>query len=995
MALTFTNKAVGEMKSRILDSLYLFGQENPENRGPLFKELCRALGISPQQLQQRSRSLLQRILHNYSFFEISTIDKFNHKIIKTFARDLQLSQNFEVELDTELLLQEAVGRVLERAGKEEALTNALIAFSLEKIAEDKSWDISRDLVEIGKLLFQEDHAENLEKLTGKEIADFKEIQKKILDQIKKLEVAAQTISETVLQEIHDQGFEPDDFPRKTLPNHFNKILGQTFETKVLYANKLEEALVNGKILKASDKRDSTILCAQILEHYNAIKRLLFQRNYLKNCYGNIVPLSLLNEIGKELKQIELDKEVIPISALNSLLSKEVKNQPAPFIYERMGEKYRHYFIDEFQDTSKLQWENLVPLISNALESVNDTNEQGSLFLVGDVKQAIYRWRGGKAEQLLNLINLNSNPFYVAPELFALETNWRSHSQIIDFNNRFFGTISPYFKNGAYQQLFTESSQKTNDKNGGLVHISFLDSNSPNKDMAFCAQTLERIREVKNHNFDYGDICILVRKNDHGTLLANYLSENQVPVVSSESLLLKNDRVVVFLIALLQYLDNPSHQEAVFQLLLFLSSGQEHRHAFIASHKDNLDDLLFNRFDFNVALLKSETTLTILDHAITKFDLVNESQAYLIFLLDEALEMEQKEGPGINSFLKHWERKKDKLSITAPEQMEAVKIMTIHKSKGLEFPVVLFPFANAMINDPRKQKKAWVAATAKEATLELPHLLVNYKKEMMEYNAVAAQTYVEELDKTELDALNVLYVAMTRAEKALYVISERSKPIASLEQCNSYSDLLQYYVQDAAISEIETGNYVIGSLPNQLEADKLPSHTKTIQFKNRSEKGTSFEISTRSVQLWDDSRRESVEMGNLIHFAMSKVGTKEDVPKVINEITSTGELPIESAPYVAQKMKEIVGHPQLSSFYSTSYEVRNEQELLLTSGKILRPDRIMLRNNKASVIDYKTGKKAPSHKEQIVSYADALKDMGYTIEHIIIIYIDNQITPLFL
>lgn len=381
LAITFTNKAVDEMKTRILGNLYAFGQNSvPEKQKVLFQSLCDELNLTEEQLRQRSKLILKRILHNYSFFEISTIDKFNHKIIKTFARDLHLSQNFEIELNTDLLLEEAVGRLLERAGNDEKLTEVLIAFSLEKIDDDKSWNITYDLVEIGKLLFQENHAEHINPLREKSIGDFQDIQKRIASESNAIEEKVKQLAQIVLQEMEHQGFDFADFPRQTLPNHFKKMIDGELDPKKLYAAKtLEPNLVEGKLLKASDKRDVSNLAVTILENYLTIKQLIYRHSYLQNIYGNIVPMTVLNEIAKEIKNIELDRDIIPISSLNAILSKEIKNQPVPFIYERMGEKYRHYFIDEFQDTSKMQWENLVPLIGNALESENEKNERGSLF----------------------------------------------------------------------------------------------------------------------------------------------------------------------------------------------------------------------------------------------------------------------------------------------------------------------------------------------------------------------------------------------------------------------------------------------------------------------------------------------------------------------------------------------------------------------------------------------------------------------------------------
>nr|WP_299214629.1 UvrD-helicase domain-containing protein [uncultured Allomuricauda sp.] len=993
LAITFTNKAVGEMKTRILDNLHAFGSD--KNQGTLFHEICQDLSLSAEQLQQRSKTVLKRILHNYSFFEVSTIDKFNHKIIKTFARELQLSQNFEVELDVELLLEEAVGHLLERAGTDKELTQVLLAFSLEKIDDDKSWNISYDLVEIGKLLFQENHSGHVEKLLTKSISDFQQIQKNITLQIKVIENNIGIEAQKVLQEIENQGFDSSDFPRQTLPKHFRKIIDGEFGIKMLYNNKLEQNLLENKVLKAADKRDATHLTSIVLENFLSIKKSIYKRSYFKNIYGNIVPLTLLNEIAKEIKNIEIERDVIPISSLNSLLSKEIKNQPVPFIYERMGEKYRHYFIDEFQDTSKMQWDNLIPLIGNALESENEKKESGSLFLVGDVKQAIYRWRGGRAEQFLNLINLKSHPFVVAPNINTLDTNWRSYSEIVQFNNSFFTLVAPFLKGEDYKNLFLEGcNQKPNNKSGGFVQLSFLDNNINDKEEAYCNEVLKTIDEVISKKYFFSDICILVRDNNKGMLLANFLSEKEIPIISSDSLLLNNNEKVRFLISLLKVMDDFNDTEARYETLMFLAKKE--KHDFISSNIDNLEELFSTTYGFHLNSLKGQSVFTILEKAIIQFDLSVNTAAYLSFLMDEVLIVEKRNGPGLHSFLKYWEKKKASLSITAPDNVNAVKIMTIHKAKGLEFPIVIFPFANAIIDDKRKKKKSWVPKVNDEHDFGLDEFLINTNQEMLHYNQITADVYIDEVKKTELDAMNVLYVALTRAEKALYVISEVSKNSPSLMNATSYSDLFYCYLQNQEVPKNDQEVYAFGvALENNATASASSTKNLHISYLTRQKEDPGFTISTKSSHLWDDEKREAIEMGNLIHFALSNIITSDDIPHAIEKLQLSGHIPEDATNYLKEKILGVVNHPELKRYFSDEYQILNEQEILTIDGGSLRPDRIAIKNNEATIIDYKTGKTSPSHKEQITQYADVLKEMDFEIKHTIIVYIDHQINPVFL
>ena len=462
------------MKQRILGSLYEFSTiHSPGEAKPLFVDLMNELNIDLQTLRSKAKKTLKDILHNYGYFDISTIDKFTHRLIRTFAKDLKLTQNFEVVLDTDLLLAEAVDKLLEKVGREDKLTQVLLAFASDKINEDKSWDISFDLNKIGRLLFNETNEAHLKGIRDKGIDDFLTLKKVLNSKIGQLESKSIELARGVLDSIAENGLDVKDFSRETLPNHFKKIIAREFEASKLYTNKLGENLNEGKVLKSGIVPVNVGLIPQIHSEYLLLKSYIYERAFLKNILHQIVPLTVLNAIQKEVQAIQVDRGQLSISEFNTIISDEIKNQPAPFIYERLGEKYRHYFIDEFQDTSTLQWNNLIPLIGNALEGEDQQGNTGSLFLVGDAKQAIYRWRGGKAEQFLSLIDTTSNPFVVPPYVLDLPSNYRSHEEIIKFNNAFFTSSSPFMEKASYTELFKNGNQqKSNTKKRG-IRTNFL------------------------------------------------------------------------------------------------------------------------------------------------------------------------------------------------------------------------------------------------------------------------------------------------------------------------------------------------------------------------------------------------------------------------------------------------------------------------------------------------------------------------------------------
>ena len=380
LALTFTNKAVAEMKNRILDSLHNFGNPKTDKaHDPLFRELAIELGFSKQELERRASLTLKLLLHNYNFFEVSTIDKFTYRVIKTFAKDLRISQNFEVELNGEILLEEAIGQLLQDLDENEGLKKVLIEFSLEKVDADKSWNIVYDLKNIGKLIFNENHHHHLQHLKNKSIQDFGLLKRFILKKQQTLFSKTSNLAQKALDTIYDHNFDDTDFSRQTLPNHFKKIRAGE-RSKKLYDNKLEDGLINGSLLLKKVEKDGTQLFIQLLNIYLEIKNSIYEYLFFKNAYANVLPLTVLNEISKKVSLIQKEKESLHISEFNKLISKEISNQPVPYIYERLGERYRHYFIDEFQDTSKMQWENLVPLIGNALETEDLNGEKGTLLL---------------------------------------------------------------------------------------------------------------------------------------------------------------------------------------------------------------------------------------------------------------------------------------------------------------------------------------------------------------------------------------------------------------------------------------------------------------------------------------------------------------------------------------------------------------------------------------------------------------------------------------
>ncbi|MEJ1221355.1 UvrD-helicase domain-containing protein [Sediminicola sp. 1XM1-17] len=995
LAITFTNKAVNEMKQRILGSLFEFGETlSTDEASPMFLAISEELQISPADLQKKAKRTLKEILHNYAFFDVSTIDKFTHRLIRTFAKDLKLPQNFEVVLDTGLLLDEAIARLINKAGTNEELTKVLLEFALEKANEDKSWDISLDLAKIGKLLFDENHSDHLKQIADKEITDFLVLKKKIQSEILNLKNDSKVLASSIFSLIDSFGLETTDFPRETLPNHFKRIADGEINAG-LYKNQLEQHLQNNAILKKAKSALDSEICPPLLEIYLKIKHNVYQILFLENAYINIVPLTVLNAIQQEVKALELERDQLPISSFNTIISKEIKNQPAPFIYERLGEKYRHYFIDEFQDTSEMQWSNLIPLIGNALESEDLLGQKGSLLLVGDAKQAIYRWRGGKAEQFLNLINLEKNPFVLSPETKNLPANYRSFEEVIKFNNDFFTISSPFLQNTAYNQLFLEGNkQEYNSKKGGLVSLTFIEESEEMTEAEhYCASILKTVHEVREKNFGLKDICILTRNRKHGILIADFLMSEGIPIISSETLLLNSSPKVQFLVALLMHSIDPNNRENVFEILYYLSGDQGPNHHYIAHHLEDLDSLLKNDYNFDTTYLKQHSVYDGLEQAIKQFGLIQGSDAYITYFMDTVLEVEQKNGSSPHTFLAYWEKKKDKLSITAPDSVNAIQIMTVHKSKGLEFPIVIFPFANEQLYK-EIDAKLWIPVDS-DAFNGFGELLVNKKQEVISYGEHANQLYEEEQHKLELDAFNVLYVALTRSIQALYVLTKKDLKSNGEHKTDHYSGLFIHYLKEKGLWDPSRNTYTFGQLDFAKEAQKQVMGQQSVPYVLTFKDRPSFNLITTSGSLWESGAGIAMEHGNILHQLLGYIKTEADIEEALTLMQRNGQIISDELDTIRATLLQIVRHPNLQEFFRSDVIVWNERDIITQIGLILRPDRIVVQQEGATIIDYKTGTKSSTHHAQVNEYAQAMEDMNFTVKNKIIVYIDETITTEFI
>jgi ATP-dependent exoDNAse (exonuclease V) beta subunit len=1006
LAITFTNKAVFEMKSRIVDSLFDFSKDNPtEDSLQLMAVLESEIDLNSAQIKNKAQAIIKSIIHNYAAFDISTIDKFTHKVIRAFAFDLGLPNTFDVSLDTEKLLQEAVDAIIAKAGDDEQLTKLLVDFTMEKTDDDKSWDVSSEIMNTGKLILNENYRTEILSFQDKTIPEFTATKVKLEILCKELESENVAIATKALQLIDDNNISRKSFSRETFTNHL--IFIQKGELKITHKKfKNPDDIAINK--NAVDRDIISSIASQLIDMLLVVYKNIEKKDFYEAFLKNITPLSLINTVNQELAKIQEEQNILSISEFNKLIFDHIQNQPAPFIYERLGEKYKHFFIDEFQDTSEMQWQNLIPLIDNSLSSENLQGMRGSLMIVGDPKQSIYRWRGGKAEQFLALAK-SENPFSNKDKkVFDLETNFRSYSEIIIFNNNFFKFLSSKFFDKDYQDLYENKSfQKANSKIGGFVNISFinkddiefineLEEETPDKDAVYLQKTLQTINQVLEKGFLFSEIALLTRSKKHGVLLANFLTENNIPVISSESLLINASSEVQFILNLLQYLNNKQDIESLANALYYIAKNVENKieiHDFIYTsiqfkQETDLEKWLAT-FNINISFQnirrKSlyETVETIVMQCIPP----NKNNAYIQFFLDLVLERSVKYQSNISDFLNYWNLSGQKVSIPSSESANAIRIMTIHKSKGLEFPVVIFPFADENFS-AAKREKMWIDATTDDINFD--KFLIDKSSKVAQYGDQAAAVYNQKTQEDLLDNINVLYVALTRAREQLYVISSMAKRNKAGDLPNTLAAFFIHFLEfNFTFNEnIETYNF--GQNIKVSKPKIIQNEQKYIQPLTSVLKTESIKIAQREALMWGSEQIKAIEFGNVIHEILASIETKSDLLPAINKAIQNGLITSSQKSTVEKMIRDIVFHKDLLEFFEDKAEIFSERFILKDNFKSLKPDRVAIIGTNAYLLDYKTGKHQNKYESQLNEYKMALEEMKYTVQKTVLVYISDEI-----
>ena len=979
VAMTFTNMAAFEMKERIIQNLDLLSYpEGREQKAQAYAhELSMVLAIDPADIHERAKRTLKMLLHNYEDFHVLTIDKFNLRLIRSFSRDLDLPSDFEVILNEKEVIEEVVDVLfdqLKKDGKDE-LSKLVFAFAQSNLDEGERWDFRSQLIDFGSLLSNEKYQPLIDQILAMDLSidryhQLRHSFQKLTDEFKSLCKEAHCVflslnidgpklpggqtAWNTLDKLINSGV-PDD-TNKLFGAKINKVLdGEDLGKGKVFPDELRSALITVKNWVDAN-----------LSHYHV--SLLFLKSYFN--------MSLLKYIAAELSAVKKDQQLIRISEFNQLIANLVQHEEAPYIYERLGTRFSHFLLDEFQDTSRLQWQNIVPLIH---ESVGNGNLN---LIVGDPKQSIYRFKNGVAEQFIALpgvynpendpqIQRQSDFLFKMGEVDELGDNWRSAKEIVTFNNTLFGELKTQLSDEA-KEFYQSIHQTPQSKETGFIEIL---SSKADKEVELDA-IIECIEKCKADDIPLGDICILVQRNAIGNEIAIELNRRNYKVVSADSLLISKDRKVQLVISYLKRRVKPSSvtEQKRFAELFFQLNHPEPITAYTSCLTERIDakGRIKKVFDENVFMRTAFGDRTrffspfesIYELVQQFYGLLNWNELdnpFLHHFADFVHDFEQHKGPDIEALLEAFDSQKDKLAIQLPESRDAIQIMTIHKSKGLEFPVVILPKLGLSLSSSTKNKH-----------------LIKTEKEVL-YSTLSKSNHVDEVrhaaeketDQVFIDTVNLLYVAMTRPKHRLYGFN-------FFKSRNTFGKIVHELLSTLhpeALKEDKL-HLTIGQALKNEEDDTLQ---KDFLFEPELVNETLWypEIAISETDIVGHEQALSAEqrIGNQFHLAIGLINKPNEISQFIDELTLSGEIESENTQKVKDYVIQFFAHPEVQELYEDGEEFLAEQSIIIDEDSTKRPDKIILKKEETIILDFKTGIPKSSDHKQMIIYKNALEQMN--------------------
>ncbi len=984
IAVTFTNKAAEEMKQRIIKTLRAISFDFDEkNTQKFISELSNELKINDTKIVERAQKNLQFLLHNYSYFNVTTIDKFNLRILKSFAKELGLSHSFSVEIDSDTYFNETITQLINEIGAEDALlSQVMLDYVFAKIEEDESWNFSDNLTQISKNFLKENNRNHFKKVASHSI-DFYEKLKLVLK--KRIKNNSREITEIIqksLRKIADYQLDYEDFFNGKI-NGFKMV----FEKLLTNDSTNTESTINnylaGKLAGSNAKHKEAILAEITPELYNnllIINDLITKNKQDKLVLNNLFYLQMQQKVHQIINELKTENDTIFIEDFNTIISEHLQAQPSAFIYEKLGSRIQHFFIDEFQDTSQLQWNNFLPLIEDAKSTTTS-----SVTLVGDPKQSIYRFRGGKPEIMLNEIQQSQND--LQKKLLSLDNNYRSLLNIIDFNNEFYKQISQIIANPEFREIFEKYSyQNPISTENGRVQISYFKKEKDVEKQLFAQHIYQIIQESLQNGFSLNDIVILVRKNKIINEIAPILMEKNIPFITEEALQISNSNAIQSLIHFLYWTEKKSDKKqfVYFLYYYFVATTKNVDFTTIASeiisqNPEKFLIILNEKLQINLTKVETQSfnCTTLFETIFRELQFDTSHQMYLAALLDLINEEEKNGAISVKDFLIFWEEKGYKKGISFTENADSVRIMTIHKSKGLEFPVVIFPTDYSEFN----KDDFWVELEDTEYE-GLSHF---YTQNISEELAKKSTAFYEEKSKKtqerQTDFLCLNYVATTRATEQLFILDISDKIEKTI-----FAQFAQEKLQtNEPIIELYNANFYKQLMDNKYDNERFALDWISESWNTR------IGVSTESVR--NNTKLAEIKIGNFVHQWLSKINTENDINFVLQKAILNGELVENQREKFHKLFGEIIHHKTLHSFFSEEYIALNERDFLLDN-EIFRPDKIFRsKENKYIIIDYKTGKRETKHQQQILKYKENLTQLGCDVQEVFLVYISETIEVL--
>lgn len=1001
LAVTFTKKATAEMKLRIIENLSKL-HKNEDKANDLCQQIIQE--IKDEQnvdissvFDKNVQIALQLILHNYSQFNISTIDSFFQGIIRSFAKELDLPIGMEIELDTDSVIQYAVQELLkEYRYNKDAFSNWIESYVFDLMDDEKSWKIEDKIADMAKQLLSEDFQLLATTQHDFNIKSYEETRLKLKEIIQQFKTFIDKETEKIETIIQAQNVDLALFYQGTrsVQSFIKKAKNYEPEANTYVAKMLNNEVEIIPKKKNSDlaenERHEQIWNAHIKPYIETILQHKEKNEKLFNSadivWRNIYSLALLEFINQKIKEYKADNDLMLISDANQIVSVIAQYEEIPFLFEKSANFLKYILIDEFQDTSTLQWRGMLPLLLEILQKLN-----GTVLIVGDPKQSIYRWRGGKMELIVHGIAKDMPNEWKESKNIPLTDNYRSAKEIIQFNNAFFHAVKEElpFTNLLFKDAYVDVEQNIIHKNKqGYIQCTWLEKEKKQKKQAqdneseeekiektdkHLEEILNTISNLKNTH-TYSDIAILTRTNTHGSLIANYLQENNIPVVSAESLLLNTHFPIKWLIAMLQYVLSPTeHFYKIKANYLYAQLiGFENAKDYLSNGEDLLAETSTNFNLENMERLSSLSVNELLFLIMQDFEVEKITDDYILRFQDVVFQFEQNNTGTLRAFLEYWATHADKLSILPPEGLDAVKIMTIHKSKGLQFPVVILPYATWSMNS-KSDSMVWVKnETPPFNQLNVFPILMLKKAENSIFNA----DYQQEADATYIDNINLLYVAFTRAEEQLYIISNEEAQ-GKDPMPKNVSGSLKLFISNLNLEQasLDTSRFKFGKQAQTKKDAQKQNQTLIIHPSSSKTYQTKLKLQQRNEY------NEAQIKGNILHEILSKITNENEIEKAVKAVAAN------DVDYYMNEAKKVMQLFKEKNWLTNEWTSLNERAVYYKNEN-LRADKVLWNNDTCIIIDFKTGAKENNHIQQIKKYKEAYTQLLSANTQAYLLYTDT-------